>query len=373
MKVIELPIAEIQVQKRMRRLDAGKVDALAGSIEAIGMLSPISVTEDHILVAGLHRLEAGKKLGWTKIPGFVFTGEALDVELAQIDENLIRTDLTVLEHSEHLARRKEIYEAQHPETRAGGAGKGRPKDRDPESGNLTVSFSDDTAKKTGRSRSVIAEEVQISRALSEEVKEQIRDTPVADSKVDLLALARMDPEKQKAAATRMIEGERPHVAQNTGYNEWYTPEEYIKAARKVMGGIDLDPASSKEANTVVKAKRIFTAEQDGLQQEWKGRVYMNPPYTAGLVSKFIDKMVESVSSNQVTEAVVLVNNATETSWFYQLIQIASAVCFLRGRVKFWQPSGQTGPPLQGQAVIYIGPNVKEFRVEFADLGWTVRL
>lgn len=59
--------------------------------------------------------------------------------------------------------------------------------------------------------------------------------------------------------------------------ECYTPEPIVAATHRVLGGIDLDPASCKEANKTVGAKRIFALPKDGLAQQWRGRVFLNPP------------------------------------------------------------------------------------------------
>ena len=165
------------------------------------------------------------------------------------------------------------------------------------------------------------------------------------------------------AALKSI-SDAPHVSHNSGENEWYTPSIFIEAARATMGGIDLDPASSEHAQRNVKAARYFTAEDDGLAQSWSGRIWMNPPYERQLVDAFITKLV----SESVDQAVVLVNNATETDWGQTLFAACSAVCFPAKRVRFESPSGARGAPLQGQMIVYLGDNASLFREKFSGMG-----
>lgn len=162
-----------------------------------------------------------------------------------------------------------------------------------------------------------------------------------------------------------------HVGKNSGDNEWYTPEQYIKAAVAVMGGIDLDPASSAEANEVVGAAEFYTEDDDGLVQPWAGRVWMNPPYAQPLCEQFCTRLGREVQEGTVTEACVLVNNATETKWIHEVAAVAAAHCWPRGRIKFWHPRKEA-VPLQGQIILYIGPHVVDFRREFVRFGyvWT---
>ncbi len=164
-----------------------------------------------------------------------------------------------------------------------------------------------------------------------------------------------------------------HVTYNSGENEWYTPAEYIASAREVMGDIDLDPASSPTANVVVRAAAYYTVEDDGLSQPWSGRVWLNPPYAAGIVDQFATRFAGAISDGEIEQGIALVNNATETKWFRVLASAASAVAFPGGRVRFWKPDGSTGAPLQGQAVLNAGPNVAAFLAAFGPFGWGAKL
>jgi phage N-6-adenine-methyltransferase len=189
----------------------------------------------------------------------------------------------------------------------------------------------------------------------------------------IVAAAQALPEKptveQVEQAVEAVKS-KPHVANNSGDNEWYTPKEYIEAARLVLHDIHLDPASNPVANEVVRAETYYTATDDGLSREWGGNVWMNPPYESGLIGQFVEKLCDAYASGSVSRAVVLVNNATETKWFQSLAEQASAICFPKGRVKFWHPR-KVAVPLQGQAVLFLGKEVDDFARAFSSFGFVM--
>lgn len=170
------------------------------------------------------------------------------------------------------------------------------------------------------------------------------------------------------SAPEVLKSMSVHVSNNSGENEWYTPPEFIEAARKTMGSIDLDPASSKIANKIVKAKKFYTVEDDGLRQEWEGNVWMNPPYSSPEIKQFSRKVTTTFADTIIAQAIILVNNATETQWFQEMLAETSAVCFPSSRIKFLDKQGSPGAPLQGQAILYMGVRVSDFIDNFKQFG-----
>jgi len=193
-----LNINEIKIQNRKRNVS--NIESLADSIKKVGLLSPIIVNEDLKLVAGLHRLEAYKKLGETEIPAIIINANELQAELIEIDENIARTELTELEKSEQLKRRKEIYEQLYPEATASAVKESNlPKRNNCVSGEVepkAKSFTQDTAEKTGESKRTVQLSLQIAQNITPEAKEKIKGTALENKKIALVKVARTEPTKQ---------------------------------------------------------------------------------------------------------------------------------------------------------------------------------
>ncbi len=155
--------------------------------------------------------------------------------------------------------------------------------------------------------------------------------------------------------------------------EWYTPAKYVAAARKVLGGIDLDPASNVTANEIVQAAKIFTQADDGLGREWHGRVWMNPPYGDDgktNTGTWCEKLISEFMAERVSSAILLVNAVTDRKWFQQLWDCA-ALCFTDHRIEFYTPSGTPQSPVSGNVFVYLGEDVDAFKEAFAPFGAVV--
>lgn len=160
---------------------------------------------------------------------------------------------------------------------------------------------------------------------------------------------------------------------NNKNDEWYTPPEYIEAAREVMGSIDLDPASNEIANQAVNAETYYSLQNSAFNHDWLGKVWMNPPYSR-VIKQFISKLVSEYVSGNVKEAIIVTNNGTDTKWFHELAGVASAICLHKGRIGFLNEFGERiDNNNKGQVFTYIGENVDRFESIFSKFGAIAKL
>ncbi len=154
--------------------------------------------------------------------------------------------------------------------------------------------------------------------------------------------------------------------------EYYTPEQFINAARDVMGSIDTDPATCEVAQKWIKAKTFYTEKEDGLSKEWSGNVWLNPPYskTNGQSNQEIWalKLLEEYNKGNVTSGILLVKAALGYNWFEKLWDILP-VCFARERLSFILSNGtDDGQSKQATAFFYIGKDIEKFKSIFSKYG-----
>ena len=187
------------------------------------------------------------------------------------------------------------------------------------------------------------------------------------AKLEAANASRVTPLSIREALQVLADGV-PRVARNSGDFEWNTPVEILDAARQVLGLIDLDPASNPNANNVVQAKTFYTIKDNGLAQQWRGTIFLNPPYAQPLVTQFCQKLADSVRSGAVPSAIVVLNNSTETKHFDVLAAEAAALCFPTGRVRFWKPNQTSDRPMQGQVLVYLGSEPGRFCEVFSRFG-----
>ena len=196
---MQIKISNIKINPGRRDTQQRNVEELARSIAAVGLMNPITVTQDNTLIAGLHRLEAVKLLGWTEIECTASDADGLQAELAEIDENFVRAGLSHRELGDLLLRRKELYEAIHPETR-----QGQRNGQTAKNDKLTVlaakPFSEDTADKLGISKRTVERLVQTAANLTPEAKKTIRNAGDKITKGDALKISRLPPDQQAEAA-----------------------------------------------------------------------------------------------------------------------------------------------------------------------------
>lgn len=208
-------------------------------------------------------------------------------------------------------------------------------------------------------------------SIEDEVFEKAAVQVLADGDVTRAAVLRAaerisNPEPEPEPAKNR------YIGHTTGDEEWYTPAEYIEAARKALGGkIGLDPASCATAQEVVDAEVYYTIEDDGLEQDWRARtLFINPPFASRKINAFADKLLGAYQTGRVESAVWLSNNNTETDWFQKLFAECACAFFPSTRIRFWRTDRdvKVAAGMVGQVFLYLGRDPAGFQSAFAEFG-----
>lgn len=200
---MDLPISSIAPRADARAIDPATVAGLAESIAAVGLINPIRVRasgDGWEVIAGMHRLEACKSLGLVEIGCDVVEDDDLRAELAMIDENLCRAELSPSDRARQTARRKAIYLELHPETGHGTPGVSRQVGDTRERANADR-FTSDTAKATGTSERTVQRDAERGEKVIDEALDMIRGTKL-DTGTYLDKLKKLDANDQVQAVKR---------------------------------------------------------------------------------------------------------------------------------------------------------------------------
>jgi phage N-6-adenine-methyltransferase len=93
-----------------------------------------------------------------------------------------------------------------------------------------------------------------------------------------------------------------------------------------------------------KCSLYYSPKQNGLEQEWRGVCFMNPPY-----GRQIGKWVKKASESKAT-VVMLLPARTDTKWFHDYIYKKTEVRFIKGRLKFGD--GKNSAPFPSMVVVF---------------------
>lgn len=180
--------------------------------------------------------------------------------------------------------------------------------------------------------------------------------------------ARSEQAAERVTATVIHpKGSNSNVHFSSDTPEHYTPETFLAAVREVFGDVpDLDPCSNSRTTPNVAAHAHYTADDDGLAQPWRGRVFVNPPYGRD-IQAWTEKMRQEWARGKVLELIALLPARTDTEWFDGLTGDSddAIVCFLRGRLTF---VGNSDPAPFPSVAVYFGARHDRFAAVFVKLG-----
>lgn len=220
----------------------------------------------------------------------------------------------------------------------------------------------------------VFKEVVVTDAIDNGAGEQIRVSDIVKAVVIEETYERMKRQETHIIEAGIRKSGVPSALQTSESNEYYTPPRYIDVVRTLMGKIDVDPASNIEANNVVQAATFYSLPDDGLQYDWRGRVFLNPPYgyhesSDSNQERWTRQLIEQYQSGITTEAVLLVNAVTDRSWFQPLWHYP--ICFTDHRIRFYRPGGEPGTPVIGSVFVYFGAQKERFAELFKVFGAVV--
>jgi len=202
-QVQELDLKPIIIPTRLRVVKPGAVDAMAKSFEELGQHTPIIVRRNQeetawVLVVGLTRWRAADKLGWTTIRAIAVECSDDEATLLEIEENLVRADLTKAERTENLRLRKEIWKRQQAETGGTSVSHQPLKDGRKAGPQHQKGFAAEMAAKTGKSKRTI------NRNLAG-IKAKPKPRKAKSEKVKDLVVSVEEPQRKISEARQMVE------------------------------------------------------------------------------------------------------------------------------------------------------------------------
>lgn len=366
-------------------MNTEELQALAADIDEHGQLETVKILQGDIL-DGRNRWLAMTKYGRIhKSPRTEEVNPKSPIAFV-LSENEQRRHLTTSQRHAAGAEALPFFEAEAKKRQREGQGKGgktagRGRAKDSFSADLRETFgskaSADAAKAVGTKPRGVEQANRVKKHGSPKLFDAIKNNIVSTDTAERILKKTSDKTEQERLLKAVCDSKQAtRVKCLSGEVEWYTPRRFLDAAMEVMGSIDLDPASSQEAQKHVKATKYYTLEQNGLDKPWWGNVFLNPPYRASVIQQFVRRMVEMYAAHAITQGILLTNNATDTEWFHQAMLPASAICFTKGRIRFIQvingEAEEKNNPTNGQTFFYFGKREKTFAKVFGEFGTLVR-
>lgn len=211
---------------------------------------------------------------------------------------------------------------------------------------------------------------ELAKAPKEERAEVLEETRERTGKEEPTA------KEVKETIEARAEGREPDDNRPPPKESWKdtygTPARYVFIGDSAMGGIDLDPATNVTAQgKIVKAKKFYTIDDNGLEQPWAGRVWLNPPFSNPKV--WAEKLLNELDEGNVTAATMLINTDNSTQCWRMLAMEAKWVAFPPERISFWldEPSNERRGNEYCQTMFFFGEINEEAIEQLIEQNWVV--